>query len=488
MRVVETALRALIENRFGMLGLVVVSLLALYGVAYATRPAPAAAPAPQPSRVPVESVTAVCPDLAGAAVSVVAPGQNGKSGQKGAGEVAVTELGEDGEPVGTLTETGRLWQKTPKGRTGPLLVAGDGAVATGLEAAQTGTQTSGALRGLAGVRCVEPSASAWLVGPGPAAADVTLYLANADSAPASVRLAVYAGEGTVLDDHGLVLEPGEHRAIPLKDLAPSPLIMAVEVRTSKGRVAVAARAAMSGGRGVDWLPQAAPPATRVVVPGIPGGGGKRELYVAAPGELDAVVSIKAVTADGAYAMKNRETLEVPAGSVASLDLTTGIGGQAAALVLTSETPVVAGMTVTATGSLPDVAFSAGAGPIDLGSVVADNRASGGDKPDKAATLVLTAPEKAGRVRVTVIPARGSAPKPLEVSIPAARTREVELPAARGPFSVALTPLPGSGPVYGGRVLTDRLGDGLLITLQPLAPARVWTLVPPLTDSPVTVLP
>src|SRR5690606_18765911 len=255
-RVVETALRALIENRFGMLGLVVVSLLALYGVAYATRPAPAAAPAPQPSRVPVESVTAVCPDLAGAAVSVVAPGQNGKSGQKGAGEVAVTELGEDGEPVGTLTETGRLWQKTPKGRTGPLLVAGDGAVATGLEAAQTGTQTSGALRGLAGVRCVEPSASAWLVGPGPAAADVTLYLANADSAPASVRLAVYAGEGTVLDDHGLVLEPGEHRAIPLKDLAPSPLIMAVEVRTSKGRVAVAARAAMSGGRGVDWLPQA----------------------------------------------------------------------------------------------------------------------------------------------------------------------------------------------------------------------------------------
>ncbi|MFC4586489.1 DUF5719 family protein [Sphaerisporangium corydalis] len=493
-------MRALIENRFAFLALVLIALAALFGVAYVTRPGVVAVPALKPARVAVESVSTVCPDPGGARVSTITP-----TGGKGTGRATVTEVteagktaaGKGGKPVkteeparpeATLDRPGVLWQREVPAKSGPLEVAGTGAMAAGLEATQTSRKTDGAARGLAGVRCAEPGPGAWFVGPGPAAADVTLYLTNADAAQAVVEVMVYSGEGPVVGDagSGLVLKPGEHREVRVRDLAPSPLVMAMEVRTISGRVSAAARVNLGDGKGTDWLPQSAEPATRVVVPGLPGGGGLRQLYVTAPGEGDTVVKVKALTADGFYAMKNRETLEVPAGSTSSLDLSTGIGGQASALVLTADVPIVAGVMVTGTGGKQDVAFSAGAVPIDIGSVVADNRA--GKKI--SSRLILSAPGAAGKVRVQTLPARGAAPPPVDVAIPASRTKEVKTaaPGGRGDYSVVVLPLPGSGPVYGGRVMDERATGGLLLTVQPLALARTWALVPQTVESPEVVLP
>ena len=56
------------------------------------------------------------------------------------------------------------------------------------------------------------------------------------------------------------------------------------------------------------------------------------------------------------------------------------------------------------------------------------------------------------------------------------------------FSVVVLPLPGSGPVYGGRVMDEPVKGGLLLTAQPLAPARLWALVPPITESAATCCP
>ncbi|MEV8633696.1 DUF5719 family protein [Streptosporangium sp. NPDC051023] len=469
-------MKSLIENRFSLLALVLVALLALYGVASATQPRLLAEPAQGLRRVPVASVTAVCPDPGDTDAGVVTP-----PGGQGPG---TTTLVTGGKTLETLRTPGTLWhEKIPAG-SGPLVVAATGSMAAGLEASQTRRETSGRHRGLAGVRCVEPTSSTWLVGPGPAAADVVLHLANPDLAQAIVEIMIYAGEGPVIGDSGgvFVLAPGESRAIDLKDVAPSPLVMAVEVRTSSGRVTAAARAIMHDGRGVDWLPASAPPATRVVIPGIPGGGGGRQLLVASIAETDTLVEIKALTPDGTYALKGRELLEVPAESVATLDLSSGIAGQPSALVLTSETPIVAGLVVTGTGKKSDVAFTAGAAPIDLGSVVADNRTGG----EKSSRLVLSAPEAAGKVSVRVLPREGQAPEPFEVDIPAARTKQVSLPKVDGAFGVLVLPVQGSGPVYGGRVMDERIKKGLALTVQPLAAARVWALVPPITES-ATVL-
>ncbi|MEV1169746.1 DUF5719 family protein [Nonomuraea sp. NPDC049784] len=436
-------MKAFVENRFGLLALVVVALAALYGVAFVTRPAPPAhAPSQQgPRKVPVASVTAVCPGLKGEQVSVYLPG--------------------------TLTQE-KVTNTKPYVTNGPA----------GLEAGYLTRVTEGAERGLSGVRCTEPAPATWLVGPGPANADVRLHLTNADKAPALADVQVYAAEGPISGDKGTGLEiaPGEHREIDLKTLAPSADIMAVSVTTVFGRLAVVARTTLETG-GVDWLPAAAPPATRVVVPGIPGGGGRRELLVAAPGEADALVRIKAVSEDAQYAMKGRESLDVPAGSVVSLDVTTGVGGSSAALVLTSSTPIVAGLIITGTGERSDVAFTAGTPPLDLGSTVARNGAG--------TRLVLTALGGPGKVRVQVMPGKGTPDKPFEVELREGRTKNVKL-KAKGDFALAVTPV--SGEVYGARVVEDRLKTGLLITAQPLAPARMWTLLPPLTDTARVVAP
>ncbi|GAB2446883.1 hypothetical protein GCM10027187_11530 [Streptosporangium sandarakinum] len=474
-------MRALVERRPGSPRLVLAvlaGLAVLYGLAAATRPETAVAPAPAPRKVPVASVTAVCPDPGGSDVGVVTPPGGGGRG------AAALVAGE--RTLATLTVPGSLWQEKLKAGSPPLVVTANGSMAAGLEAAQTRRETSGEQRGLAGTRCVEPGASAWLVGPGPAAADVTLHLANADLAPAGVEITVYSGEGPVAGGSGdtIVVEPGESRAIRLRDIAPSPLVMAVEVSTAFGRVTAAAHAVMSGGRGVDWLPLSADPATRVVVPGVPGGGGRRDLLVASPAETDTIVEVRVVTPDGTYALDGHDAIEVPAGSVAAMDLSAGLDGRPAAVLLTSPVPIVAAVTATGTGDRVDVGFTAGAAPIDLGSVVADNRTGG----KKSSRLVFSAPETAGRVSVTMLPRKGKAPEPIEVEILAARTKEVELPDVDGAFAVVAEPLPGSGPVYGARVMDERLKDGRVLTVQPLAAARVWAVVPPVTGSAATVLP
>ncbi|TMR32856.1 hypothetical protein ETD85_21750 [Nonomuraea zeae] len=434
-------MKAFVENRFGLLVLVVVALIAMYGVAFVTRPAPVV-PVPEgPRKVAVEAVTAVCPGTKGEHVNVYLPG------------TLSDETMRDGKPYVT---------------SGP----------GGLEAGYLTRVTQGGGRGLAGIRCTEPSPETWLVGPGPASADVRLHLTNPDKAPALADVQVYAAEGPISGDKGLGLEiaPGEHREIDLKDLAPSADVMTVSVTTVFGRVAVAARTTLETG-GVDWLPAAAPPATRVVVPGIPGGGGGRELLVAAPGENDAVVQIKAVSEDAEYAMKGRETLDIPAGSVVSLDVTTGVGASSAALVLTSPVPIVAGLVITGTGQRSDVAYTAGTSSLALGSAVARN-ATG-------SRLVLTALGGPGKVRVQVVPEKGTGEPAFEVEVPAGRTKNVGI-KAKGDFALVVTPV--SGEVYGGRVVEERLKTGLLITTQPLAAARMFTMLPPLTDSQRVVAP
>ncbi|MDA0632790.1 DUF5719 family protein [Nonomuraea sp. MCN248] len=434
-------MRRFAASRFGLGVLVVAALVALYGVAYVTRPAPRPPVEAQPRKVPVEAATATCPAARGEKVSVYLPG--------------------------TLS-------REPMNEAGPYTVNGPG----GLEAGYITRTTSGAGRGLAGLRCAEPAAESWLVGPGPARGRVTLHLVNADKAPAFADVEVYAAEGQVSGDEGLGMEiaPGEHRRIDLRTLAAAADVMAVSVTTFTGRLAVSARAELETG-GVDWLPTAAAPATEVVVPAVPGGGGRRELLVAAPGETDATVRIKAVTEGAAYAMRGRESIDVPAGSVLPLDVTTGIGGESAALVLTSTAPVVAGVVITGTGRQPDVAFTAGTPALDLGSAVAANGAG--------SRLVLTAPDGAGKVRVQVVPEGGEPRAAVEVAVPAGRTRDVRL-AGEGAYAVLVTPV--SGRVYGGRVVEERLRTGVLITAQPLAPARLWTVLRPLTDTSRAVLP
>ncbi|GAA0395970.1 hypothetical protein Acor_48640 [Acrocarpospora corrugata] len=470
-------MRRLIENRFGLLALVLIALAAVYGGAFVSRPAPVKVTPVKPVQAAIESVSTVCPDPGGATISAVAP-----PGPRGSGQAEVL----DGDKPVTLSEAGTLWQKTAAKDADPIRVIATGAMASGLEAARISRTLTGDARGLSGVRCVEPSASAWFVGPGPAAADLTLHLSNVEAAPADVSFVVYAGEGLVVTERstGMVLDPGEHRTVKIRDATTSPLVMGLHVIAGRGRVTAAVEAELGRGNGADWLPPAGEPATRVVVPGVPGSAGQRKLYITAPGDQDTVVQVKAVLKDGSYALKNREEVTVPAGSTTTMDLSTGIGGQPAALLLTARNPIVAGLEITGTGTLQDVAYTAGAPSIDLGSVVADGRAG----KTQTSRLILSAPFGAASVRVQILLKEGAPPPPTQVEIPAGRTREVKLTGDGKGFSVVITPQPGSGPVWGGRVIEEKTSSGQLVTAQPLQVARTWALAPPTVDSPRAVLP
>lgn len=146
-------MRRLIENRFGLLALVLVALGALYGVAFVSRPAPAAQARPQAVRAPVESVTAVCPAPSGSRVSVVtpadperpeAPGSATLSGIKAPGD---RNGGKGGKGDAVIDRPGLLWQREIAAGGGPLVVDATGSMAAGLESAQTARETSGAQRG-----------------------------------------------------------------------------------------------------------------------------------------------------------------------------------------------------------------------------------------------------------------------------------------------------------------------------------------------------
>jgi hypothetical protein len=104
-------------------------------------------------------------------------------------------------------------------------------------------------------------------------------------------------------------------------------------------------------------------------------------------------------------------------------------------------------------------------------VVPDGRSG----PSGATTLLLAAPRAAATVQVQIYVGAG-APRTTQVRIPADRMIAVDEAAAGGTgrFTVVVTPEPGSGPVFGVRVLRTGLSG---ITITPLRSARVSVVVP-----------
>jgi len=162
-----------------------------------------------------------------------------------------------------------------------------------------------------------------------------------------------------------------------------------------------------------------------------------------------------------------------------------LGGTTAALQLTSNVPVVASVLVP--GSGPGVLTSATA-PISEQAIVAGNTSGGG----MAASVVLSAPGAAARVRLTEIATAGrgagigtSVTASQVVPVKAGRTLAAAVTAPKGAragsaFAVVITPLAGSGPVYAARVETQ--DHSTVVSIIPAASALITISLPPVRDS------
>ncbi len=279
-----------------------------------------------------------------------------------------------------------------------MVIQASGSLAEGLEAEQT---SAGSLPTAA---CSSPGTNFWFSGPGQRTASrIELYLMNAGTqvADVSVDISTDAGPLQETTDTGISVPPHGMIVQSLAGTLHNSRAIALHVRTSVGQVAAAVEESTAGGAGT-WLPAAQTPARHLVVPGLPGVAGTRELYIAVPGVKDATVQVTAVTSRGSYQPTGASGIDLPGGSAAEITVPS-LGGIPAALRLTANTSITAAVLIPGGGGALG-AFTAAAPAIEEQGVVADNLTG----PGRSSTLVLSAPRGAARVTVAEIAAAGSA--------------------------------------------------------------------------------
>ena len=476
-----------------------VVLLALGGIAAGAQfagpagPAAPAAPGPghaamAPQQVAVTSAARACPPVQGGGsgqVAFIAGSPAASSSGPGSGQAQLAPLPLAGAQLRTLnpisqTQPGVLSmlttppaQSTSKKATTVLQgwsVTATGTMAQTMEAEET-TGT-----GLASVRCGEPGSDLWFVGPGQqgGAAQIQLDLMNVDTLPASVDVAIITDAGQVQadGDTGITVPPHQTVTEALSSLAGNASVVAIEVRTSIGRVAADVSETSSHGGTASWLPSTAPPSTRLVIPGVPPSGGTAGLYIVVPGSADARINVVSITPQGQHQPFGTQAVDLPGDSASYVPLT-ALGGTAA-LELTANVPVAAGVLVPGSGL---GAFATATAPISEQAVVAGNTTG--------ATVVLSAPAAQARVRLTEITATPGTTSTQIVTVQSGHTLTVPATLPKGAkhgsaFAIVITPLAGSGPLYAARVATQ--GQNTVVSIVPAISALTTIILPPARDS------
>jgi len=508
--------RSAIANRAISLAVLVVAVAAAAGLAVwkHTVTLAASAPQPQPKAEPVNTVLRACPapGLTGAPAAQVALVAGHSS--TGSGRALVTRAGAaGGAPLASLTQPGTLsvtgvrtapapaQDKKPSSAASPtpsqapaspsvptvpggVVIQASGAMAQGLEAEQVSDS------GRAVARCAGPGTDFWFTGPGVfTAAHIRVFLMNVSGQPAVVTVQAFTDAGPLQGstDTGVAVAPHSMVSQSLDKMLHGTRMVALQVRTSVGQVVAAVRQTRSGHGGA-WLPVSAAPGTRIVIPGMPAAAGTRQLFLAVPGTSDAHITLSAITAKGSYRPTGGGGLDIPGGSVAQISLTS-LSGIYGALVVSSTVPVTASLMVPGGQEGAPGAFTAAAPAIQEQGVVAANVTGKG----AASSLVLSAPWRSARVRVTEIgtgSGHGRAAPGSVLAIPAHRSVLQQLPAPAGSdrgaaFAVVVTPLPGSGPVYAGRVITTSGRGGAVESILPVPSALTVVPLPPVQGTLVT---
>jgi Family of unknown function (DUF5719) len=459
----------------------------------------AGAPVPQPRVVPVTTVTRACPapGLAGSPTAHVALAAG--PGSSGAGRAVVSRLGvTGGTPLLSLTQPGVLSQAavraapaTKSGTTatrqsvttvpaaGGVVIQASGSMARGLEAEQ---YTAG---GKVAGRCNAPGTDFWFTGPGVyTARHISLYLMNVGGQPADVNVQAFTDAGPLegSTDTGIAVAPHAMVSQSLGTMLRGARAIALHVRTSVGQVVAAVDENTGSAGSGAWLPASAPPATKILIPGLPPTSGTRQLFVAVPGTGDAHITLTAITTKGSYEPTDSGALDIPGGSVADLSLPS-LAGIPGALQVSANVPVTAALMVPGGQSGAPGAFTAASGVLQEQGITAENVTGGGT----ASALVLSAPGRAVRVRLAEIGAGSrsgaqAAPGAQVIHIAAHHSLVQQLGRAPGSargsaFAVIITPVPGSGPLYAGRFVIGGGKGGAVQSILPVPSALTTVPLP-----------
>ena len=502
-------------RRLGLFGAVLLVLAVVYVAAWRTQPggSQTSAGSAVPLTAAVTSVTRSCPPPAPntgatriAMIAMPAQSPAAKTGTAAPGSAVLSEVPAApavsaaskqsatpsahislSMPPVTVSDPGALTAVTAPGaaESGGTAVAATGRMAEGFEAEQANAS------GMGLVSCTHPSSDMWFVGTGAEAGapDIRLYLMNTGDLAASADVTILTDAGPQSGrGSGITIAP--HQFV-MENIAPfvrGSVALALHVQTSSGQVAASVWEG-SGSAGA-WLPQAAAPSTRLVIPGLTVASSAARLFVTVPGATDARLKVVAFTPAGKFPQFGSAPLDAPAGASSSFALSS-LGASAAGLVLSSNVPIIAGVLVPGAGI---GSFTTAVTPVTEQGIVAGNPATRG----LTVGLVLTAPGAAARANITVIGAGGLAAASASgqqqvVTVQAGHTLAVTVPrpaGSRQPFAIVITPLAGSGPLYAARVVTTGTGglSAPVASLLPVPSALTAITLPPAQNTYSAVLP
>jgi hypothetical protein len=506
------------RSRYGRPAFAVLVLFALAGiylVAGRVHPAAAARQTAQravaSSRAPVSSAVRVCPAPGSVAPTTAAVAVSAMPASASVGSAVLTRLTPGGSATagaGVATDTrpgvlqisnvsaaAQLTKAEQAGQPGSspdvitkavrggVQVEATGAMAQGLEVEQTGPG------GLVTAQCGAPGTNFWFVGPGQASAGtIELYLANTGSQAADAQVSVVSDvtKGPPLlgnADNGITVPPHSMVVQSLGQLVQSSKVVALNVTTSVGQVVAAVRESKSASANGNWLPATDAPARHLVIPGMAGTAGSRDLYLAVPGTSPAQVKITAVTAKGSYQPTGGTGIDLLGGAALSIPLSS-LGGVPGAISISSSVPVAAVLLEAGGPAATPGALAVSAGPVLEQGVVADNPAGSAGKTE----LVLSAPRQAATVKITTATATVAATAQSGRVVQINAGSSVVLPVTptgskATQFSVIVTPLSG-GPVYAGRVIST---GGTVQSVLAVPSSPTWIPLPGVTDSLAAIL-
>ncbi|SDT20300.1 hypothetical protein SAMN04488543_3293 [Friedmanniella luteola] len=368
----------------------------------------------------------------------------------------------------------------------PLLLTGEGALATAGSGAVTSLTGEGESSGLMAAPCLLPGTEQWFVGVGSSDSDRTeLVLSNPDDASAEVDLRFYGPQGRVVvpGSPGVVVAGRSSRALSVSSLVDDDGPLSVAVRASEGRVSVAARRIRTDDlkpAGADWQIPSVTPGPAVVVAGVPGDAGPRSLEVVNPGPDRASVSVEVLGLSGPLAPAGADVVEVAAESTASVPLESGLAGESASVRLSSTTPVSAAVVSTSRrpDAQPDLAVQSALPPLVRQGVSAVATTT-----DSAASeLVLSnGGDTDAATTFSVVSYTGVVLREDEILLAAGSTATRRL-TSPGP-SYVVVDVPDGSAVVGSVTLTQPDGDVAGLATLPLVSPDVASRAPSVEQDP-----
>ena len=231
----------------------------------------------------------------------------GKASPSGEPSASATTKTKQAQPV-TVSAPDTVATVTPPGGGGTA-VAATGQMAEGFEAEQSDTSGTGL------VSCTHPGSDMWFVGAGQAAGapEIRLYLMNTGNLMASANVTILTDTGQQSGlSSAITVAPGQSVSEDITSYVPGSQALALHVQTSSGQVA----AAVWEGNGTvgAWLPQAAAPATTLVIPGLTVASSAAKLFVVVPGSTDSQLKVVAYTPAGAVTQFPGSPLDASAGA------------------------------------------------------------------------------------------------------------------------------------------------------------------------------